>query len=177
MIYVHVCLFMLIILPQIYTEIETSKSNVNIKESILSSLLWNQLQGLFLVMVQFSQRNSPIVLPNEREKLWLPLLQLLISAHNRFQGVEDLSAAFNDMNKHLLSSMMGHVSLPTIVEVVMNNPSYQTATFAEIRDLVTGSSKFQLKNRIFIVSGMTHTLLSSEFSNFQECWKLAHMKT
>jgi len=97
-----------------------------------------QLQGFFLVMIQFSQRNSPKLPGNEREKLWLPPLNLLIAAHNKFQGREELSLAFNDLNKHLLSSMMGHVSLPTIVEVVLNNPSYQSSTFAEIRDLVMG---------------------------------------
>jgi len=123
-------------------------------------------------MVQFSQRNSPIVPSNQREKLWLPVLQLLISAHNRFQGVEELSAAFNDMNKHLLSSMMGHVSLPTIVEVVMNNPSYQTATFGEIRDLVTGR---ELNNLFFTVNSII--LYYYDFFNFQECWKLVHTKT
>lgn len=89
-------------------------------------------------MVQFSQRNSPKLTASNRENLWLPLLELIISAHNRFQGKNEICAAFNEMAKHMLSSMMGHVSLPTIVEIVMNDPSYQKATFAEVRDLVMG---------------------------------------
>jgi len=108
---------------------------------MLSSISWNQLQAIFLVIIQFSQRNSPKLLPDGKEKLWLPLLQLLIASHNKFQTTAEVSAAFNDMNKHLLGSMMGHVSLTTIVEVVLNNPSYQTATFGEIRELVTGKRK------------------------------------
>lgn len=103
-----------------------------------SSLQWNQLQALFLVMIQFSQRNSPKLITDDREKLWLPLLELTIAAHNKYPNKKEVSTSFNEMTKHLLSSMMGHVSLPTIVEIVMNDPSYQKSTFAEIRELVMG---------------------------------------
>jgi hypothetical protein len=133
-------------------------------------------------MVQFSQRNSPVALPDEREKLWLPLLQLLITAHNKYQGTPDLSVAFNEMNKHLLSSMMGHVSLPTIVEVVMNNPSYQTATFAEIRDLVTGRVSIIYLFQFFPGAVLSTWYIGNFcinlflFCSFQVCWKPAHMK-
>lgn len=107
-------------------------------DSITSNLQWNQLQALFLVMIQFSQRNSPKLTTEDREKLWLPLLELTISAHNKYPNGRQISSSFNEMTKHLLSTMMGHVSLPTIVEIVMNDPSYQKATFAEIKDLVMG---------------------------------------
>jgi hypothetical protein len=107
-------------------------------KSVTSCISWSQLQALFLVMIQFSQRNSPKLVTDEREKLWLPLLEMIISAYNRFQGRKAVSSDFNDMAKHLLSSMMGHVSLPTIVEIVMNDPSYEKATFAEVRNLVMG---------------------------------------
>jgi hypothetical protein len=106
--------------------------------AILTSIKWTQLQALFLVIIQFSQRNSQKLVAEKREELWLPLLELVIAAHNKFQKRTNVCCAFNEMAKHLLSSMMGHVSLPTIVEIVMNDPSYQKATFAEVRDLVMG---------------------------------------
>jgi len=93
-------------------------------------------------MIQFSQRNSPKLVTSDREKLWLPLLEAIIFATNKVQGVHNeengLATAFNEMTRHLLSSMMGHVSLTTIVEIVMNDPMYQKATFAEIKDLILG---------------------------------------
>lgn len=119
-------------------EIENTAAKDKNAGSVTSSLQWNQLQALFLVMIQFSQRNSPKLVSEDREKLWLPLLELTISAHNKYPPGEEISTSFNEMTKHLLSSMMGHVSLPTIVEIVMNDPSYQKATFAEIKDLVMG---------------------------------------
>ncbi|OXA63103.1 Vacuolar protein sorting-associated protein 8 [Folsomia candida] len=106
--------------------------------AITSIIQWTQLQALFVVIIQFSQRNSQKLVAEKREELWLPLLELVIGAYNKFQKRSKICSAFNDMAKHLLSSMMGHVSLPTIVEIVMNDPSYQKATFAEVRDLVMG---------------------------------------
>lgn len=122
-------------------EIIDQKPNASAEEdsAIVTIIQWTQLQALFLVIIQFSQRNSQKLVAEKREELWLPLLELVITAHNKFQKRSAICAAFNEMAKHLLSSMMGHVSLPTIVEIVMNDPSYQKATFAEeVRDLVTG---------------------------------------
>jgi len=125
--------------------------NESDSRAVTSNLSWTQLQALFLVIIQFSQRNSPKLVSDEREKLWMPLLELVISAYNRFQGRKSVSADFNDMAKHLLSSMMGHVSLPTIVEIVMNDPSYQKATFAEVRNLVMGERLLQVMSHELLV--------------------------
>ncbi|CAL8101722.1 unnamed protein product [Orchesella dallaii] len=126
-------------LSSVFAEVDGLLKSKDKDSTVFTSMLqWNQLQALFFVMIQFSQRNSPKLITEDREKLWLPLLELTISAHNKYPHEPEVSSSFNEMTKHLLSSMMGHVSLPTIVEIVMNDPSYQKATFAEIRDLVMG---------------------------------------
>ena len=125
----------LILFSQVYKEVE---SRTTLPSDLCDLESWKAMHKLFLVIVSFSQRNSPKLSKEEREKLWLPLLESLIGAHNRFKGNHPVTSNFNELTKYVLSSMMGYVPLTTIVEIVLNDPSYQKATFAEVRDLVMG---------------------------------------
>lgn len=164
-------------LANVYEEIDNHFLSSSSISSFNSSLQYSQLQALFLVMIQFSQRNSPKLTSEDREKLWLPLLELTIAAHNKYQSKgnlqNEISSSFNEMTKHLLSSMMGHVSLPTIVEIVMNDPSYQKATFAEIQDLVMGMLETCTyeNTMVTLVKRITEADVHDIFKNRVRCLK------
>ncbi|CAG7727060.1 unnamed protein product [Allacma fusca] len=97
-----------------------------------------EFRNLFLIMVPFAQRHSPKMSKEGREKLWLPLFELTIGAHSRSKADSQVASTFAELTKYVLGSMMGHVSLPTIVEIIMKDPAYSKATFTEIKDLVSG---------------------------------------
>jgi hypothetical protein len=122
-----------IILEEVFSE-----SEVEGNETGRLNEKCEEFHKLFLILVPFAQRSSPKMSKEEREKLWLPLFEMSIGAHSRSKVNSQLAPMFADLTKYMLSSMMGHVSLPTIVEIILKDPAYSKATFTEIKDLVSG---------------------------------------
>uniref|UniRef100_A0A2L2YDL3 Vacuolar protein sorting-associated protein 8-like protein n=1 Tax=Parasteatoda tepidariorum TaxID=114398 RepID=A0A2L2YDL3_PARTP len=103
-------------------------------------LSWNELQTRLLVIIQLCQRNSNKMNQEEREMLWFPLLEAMLVPQRQLRGRVNVSYlnAFKEQTRHLLNNMMGYISLPAILQRVVQDPAYNTGKFGEIRELIMG---------------------------------------
>lgn len=46
--------------------------------------------------------------------------------------------AFKELTHHLLNSMIGYVSLPAVIQIILQDPAYSGGKFGEIRELLIG---------------------------------------
>ncbi|GFT81859.1 vacuolar protein sorting-associated protein 8 homolog [Nephila pilipes] len=101
---------------------------------------WNELQSRLLVIIQLCQRNSNKMDQEEREKIWFPLLETMMAPQRQLRGRVDAKYVneFKVLTRHLLNNMMGYISLPAILQRVVQDPAYNTGKFGEIRELIMG---------------------------------------
>ncbi|CAB3370067.1 Hypothetical predicted protein [Cloeon dipterum] len=97
---------------------------------------WSLAQARLLLTVQLGQRSVTLLDEAAREALWFPLLQMLMrhrAANAHHQHNHD---ALRDMCQHVLSSMLGHVSLSAVTQLMLQEPSFGQGKFGEVRDLL-----------------------------------------
>ncbi|XP_030829831.1 vacuolar protein sorting-associated protein 8 homolog [Strongylocentrotus purpuratus] len=104
------------------------------------TLCLSNVQVVLMVLVQLCQRNSPKLDEEGRETLWFPLLDLMMTTQRRLKPSfnETQFESFKEVTRHVLNSMMGHLSLPRILQKIMQDPTYSTGRFGEIRELIVG---------------------------------------
>lgn len=103
-------------------------------------IAWSGLQATLFILIQFCQRNSSRMSVNEREHLWFQLLETMMAPQRKLppDTSSDYVEAFKDATRHLLNSMMGYIKLPTILQKIIKDPTYNMSKFSEIRDLLLG---------------------------------------
>ncbi|KAG8190625.1 hypothetical protein JTE90_017889 [Oedothorax gibbosus] len=101
---------------------------------------WNEIESRLLVIIQLCQRNSNKMDEEEREKIWFPLLEAMMAPQRQLRGRVNIKFvnAFKELTRHLLNNMMGYISLPAILQRVVQDPAYNTGKFGEIRELIMG---------------------------------------
>ncbi|XP_072180793.1 vacuolar protein sorting-associated protein 8 homolog [Diadema setosum] len=119
---------------------EVKGQDGNESEGTNFSLSLANLQAILMVLVQLCQRNSPKLDGDEREALWFPLLDLMMITQRRLKPAftESQFQSFKELTRHVLNSMMGHLALPRILQKIMQDPTYSTGKFGEIRELIVG---------------------------------------
>jgi len=100
-----------------------------------SSLKWTSLNTNLIVVVTFCQRVSPVFTLNEREKLWCPLLDVLVAPLSILQEQEVVSK-WREMVRHVISSMLGYVSHSRVVAAVLADPGYSEGSWADLKQLL-----------------------------------------
>ncbi|CAB3988597.1 vacuolar sorting-associated 8 homolog [Paramuricea clavata] len=111
-------------------------NRVNSKEI---SMVLSTCKATLLVIIQLCQRNSRRMDEYERENLWFPLLEVVMSPQRKLSDMtSDHFLAFKDLTRHVLNSMTGHISLPMILQKIMQDPTYNSGKFGEIRELIMG---------------------------------------
>ncbi|XP_077997967.1 vacuolar protein sorting-associated protein 8 homolog isoform X1 [Glandiceps talaboti] len=117
----------------------TSKSSEDKSESDVA-LSFSALHASVMVLVQLCQRNSSRLDEIERQALWFPLLDLMMSAQRRIKGSVNNTQfeEFKELTKHVLNSMMGYIALPAILQKTMQDPTYSSGKFGDMRELVLG---------------------------------------
>ncbi|XP_046860227.1 vacuolar protein sorting-associated protein 8 homolog [Xenia sp. Carnegie-2017] len=104
----------------------------------LSNLL-TTCKTTLVVVIQLCQRNSRKMNETERENLWFPLLEAVMSPQRRLTDMtSNHFCAFKDLTRHVLNSMTGHISLPMILQKILQDPTYNSGKFGEIRELIMG---------------------------------------
>ncbi|KAL4217419.1 Vacuolar protein sorting-associated protein 8 [Mactra antiquata] len=116
------------------TETVLSQENGNV------SAQFGEIQMVLLVIVQLLQRNSNKMDEDSREALWFPLLDALMFPHRRIKDIDnkDVLNDFKQLTHHVLNNMMGHIALPAILQKIMQDPTYNTGKFGEIKELILG---------------------------------------
>ncbi|XP_059473885.1 vacuolar protein sorting-associated protein 8 homolog [Neocloeon triangulifer] len=97
---------------------------------------WGVAQARLLLVVQLGQRGFALLDEGAREALWFPLLRLLM--HLRADNAQHAHnhEVLRDMCQHVLSSMLGHVGLPAVTQLMLQEPSCAQGRFGEMRDLL-----------------------------------------
>uniref|UniRef100_T1IUN0 RING-type domain-containing protein n=1 Tax=Strigamia maritima TaxID=126957 RepID=T1IUN0_STRMM len=105
-----------------------------------TNAIWLNLESNLLNMIQFCQRNSGRMAEDEREAVWFELLDTLMTPQRNVdsQLVPIYFRESKETIRHLLNSMMGYIKLPSIIQKIIEDPSYNIQNFAEIRDLLLG---------------------------------------
>ena len=97
-----------------------------------------------LTSLQFSielcQRTSNSLDEGDRERIWFPLLDVMMNPQRTLKDVVDKSyvEAFKDLTSRVLNSMTGYIALPAILKRIMHDPAYKTGKFGDIKDLLLG---------------------------------------
>ncbi|CAH3128652.1 unnamed protein product [Porites lobata] len=91
------------------------------------------------VLIPLCQRNSGRLDEADREALWFPLLETVMAPQRKCKDTTSAYfLAFKDQTRHVLNSMMGYISLPAILQKIMQDPTYSTGKFGEIKELILG---------------------------------------
>ena len=97
------------------------------------------LKNALNVVIQLCQRNSSRLESEERQGLWFPLLETIMAPQRRAKDVTSSHfIAFKELTKQVLSSMMGHIALPAVLQKIMQDPAYNSGKFGEIKELLLG---------------------------------------
>ncbi|XP_070570211.1 vacuolar protein sorting-associated protein 8 homolog isoform X2 [Ptychodera flava] len=152
---------------RVFTEI-TSQNNED-KPDLAVSL--SAVKASLMVLVQLCQRNSPRLDETERQGLWFPLLDLMMAAQRKIKGsIPDAQLdEFKELTKHVLNSMMGYIALPAILQKTMQDPTYSSGKFGDMRELILGMLDTYNYERTLLRT--TNSLLNHDLH-----WSLANLK-
>ncbi|XP_071103447.1 vacuolar protein sorting-associated protein 8 homolog [Haliotis cracherodii] len=103
-------------------------------------VLFQEVEAILLVIIQLCQRNSGKMDEAGREALWFPLLENIMSPQKRMKDTanKQIIEDFKQMTHHVLNSMMGYISPPAILKKIMQDPTYNTGKFGEVKELIIG---------------------------------------
>ncbi|XP_064465584.1 vacuolar protein sorting-associated protein 8 homolog [Ornithodoros turicata] len=87
-------------------------------------------------IIQLCQRNSPKLDTAQREALWFPLLEVVMAPQRLAEGNSKELPGLKILTHHLLASMMGFVALPRILHKLVQDPTYSSGKFAQVKDLI-----------------------------------------
>ena len=97
------------------------------------------LKNALNFIIHLCQRNSSRLEAEEREGLWFPLLETIMAPQRRAKDVTSSHfISFKELTKQVLSSMMGHIALPAVLQKIMQDPAYSAGKFGEIKELMLG---------------------------------------
>ena len=97
------------------------------------------LKNALNFIIHLCQRNSSRLEAEEREDLWFPLLETTMAPQRRAKDVTSSHfIAFKELTKQVLSSMMGYIALPAVLQKIMQDPAYSSGKFGEIKELMLG---------------------------------------
>ncbi|XP_078459941.1 vacuolar protein sorting-associated protein 8 homolog [Lampetra planeri] len=91
-------------------------------------------------VTQLCQRNSGHLGAEEREGLWFPLLEVMMSPQREIKKMTSsvIAEELKNLTKQLLNSMTGFLTLPAILQRIIQDPIYGSGRFGEIKELVLG---------------------------------------
>ncbi|XP_019737442.1 vacuolar protein sorting-associated protein 8 homolog [Hippocampus comes] len=126
-------------------------------ESILLKRVENSLNDL----IALGHRNSQKLQQPQIKELWFSLLETLMTPQKQ---------VLKDLTMNVLNSMSSLVSLPAIIQQILQSPIYQKGQFAEIQVLILGMlDTFNYEQTLFET---TTSLLNHDLH-----WSLAHLRT
>ncbi|XP_078620345.1 vacuolar protein sorting-associated protein 8 homolog isoform X1 [Branchiostoma floridae x Branchiostoma japonicum] len=131
----------------------------------------SSVQTNLLVIIQILQRNSGKMQEEEREGLWFPLMEVMLSPQRKHRDSlsQEQIQAYKDLTRHVLNSMMGYIALPSILQKIMQDPAYNTGKFGEIRELLLGMLDTYNYEQTLLKT--TNSLLSHDLH-----WSLCNLK-
>ncbi|EDO31039.1 predicted protein, partial [Nematostella vectensis] len=115
---------------------EKVMKNVEAFEKSRMRICSTELWSVMVVITQLCQRNSARMDESDREALWFPLLETVMAPQRKWKDTS--SEEFKDLTRHVMNGMMGYIALPAILQKIMQDPTYSTRKFGEIKELILG---------------------------------------
>nr|CAB3267651.1 vacuolar protein sorting-associated protein 8 homolog [Phallusia mammillata] len=107
---------------------ETEDDSENLESELTTSIDY---------VIRLLQRNSSRLLEKQREKLWFSLLDLVLQPQRSPENQDNAPVA-KQLAHHVLTSMIGHMTLPAVLQKIIQDPAYKSGKFGEIRNLLLG---------------------------------------
>ncbi|KAM3606154.1 uncharacterized protein V6R79_011623 [Siganus canaliculatus] len=107
----------------------------------------------------------------QREVLWFPLLETMMASQKQVKGLDDKHTfeVLKEMTMKVLNSMSSFISLPAIIQRILQDPVYGKGKLGEIQGLILG---------MLDTFNYEQTLLETTTSllNHDLHWSLAHLR-
>ncbi|KAJ8019457.1 Vacuolar protein sorting-associated protein 8-like [Holothuria leucospilota] len=140
-----------------------------------ANLALANIQAILMVIVQLCQRNTGSMDEKQRETLWFSLLDTIMTSQKRLKLIlsEAHFEVFKDMSRHVLNSMMGYISLPSILQKIMQDPAYNVGKFGEMKELLLGMLDTYTYEKTLLKT--TNSLLAQDlYSSLNSLVKSSH---
>jgi hypothetical protein len=98
-------------------------------------LFWAQVNASVIVIVQLCQRTSEGLTTEDREQLWMQLLDMLLQLPQQHLAKADVDA-LKGVVMHVVSSTVGYLPLRSIIEKLLSESAYNASSFGDIRQFV-----------------------------------------
>uniref|UniRef100_H2MIR9 VPS8 subunit of CORVET complex n=1 Tax=Oryzias latipes TaxID=8090 RepID=H2MIR9_ORYLA len=126
------------------------------------------------VIIAFSHRNCPSLDQEQRKTLWFPILDALMASQketlNSGSSLHHLTLpGLKEMTLKVLNHMSSFISLPAIIQQILQDPVYGRGKLSEIQGLILG---------MLDTFNYEQTLLETTTSllNHDLHWSLAHLR-
>ncbi|XP_054455797.1 vacuolar protein sorting-associated protein 8 homolog isoform X2 [Anoplopoma fimbria] len=122
-------------------------------------------------IISLCHRNSDSLYQQQREVLWFPLLETMMASQKLVKGLDDERTfeALKELTMKVLNCMSSFISLPAIIQRILQDPVYGKGKLAEIQGLILG---------MLDTFNYEQTLLETTTSllNHDLHWSLAHLR-
>ncbi|XP_053532387.1 vacuolar protein sorting-associated protein 8 homolog isoform X5 [Ictalurus punctatus] len=122
-------------------------------------------------IITLCHRSSHGLNQQQREALWFPLLEVMMSPQKFLKGpnAKDVSDALKELTMKVLNNMSSFIALPAIIQRILQDPVYGKGKLAEIQGLILGM--LETFNYEQTLLETTTNLLNSDLH-----WSLAHLR-
>ncbi|XP_034145557.1 vacuolar protein sorting-associated protein 8 homolog isoform X3 [Esox lucius] len=122
-------------------------------------------------IIALCHRSSQSLNPQQREVLWFPLLEAMMSPQKLLKGPDarPTSEALKELTMNVLNRMSSFIPLPAIIQRILQDPVYGKGKLAEIQGLILGMLE---------TFNYEQTLLETTTSllNHDLHWSLSHLR-
>ncbi|XP_073698715.1 vacuolar protein sorting-associated protein 8 homolog [Garra rufa] len=122
-------------------------------------------------IIALCQRSSHGLNQQQREALWFPLLEAMMSPQKLLKGADTkhTSEALKELTMKVLNSMSSFIAPPAIIQRILQDPVYGKGKLAEIQGLILGM--LETFNYEQTLLETTTNLLNSDLH-----WSLSHLR-
>ncbi|KAJ8255316.1 hypothetical protein GJAV_G00203490 [Gymnothorax javanicus] len=122
-------------------------------------------------IISLCHRSSHSLNQQQREALWFPLLEAMMSPQKLLKGpsCRHTSEALKELTMQVLNSMSSFIALPAIIQRILQDPVYGKGKLAEIQGLILGMlDTFNYEQTLLET---TTNLLNTDLH-----WSLSHLR-
>uniref|UniRef100_A0A665VJ96 VPS8 subunit of CORVET complex n=1 Tax=Echeneis naucrates TaxID=173247 RepID=A0A665VJ96_ECHNA len=122
-------------------------------------------------IINLCNRSSHNLFQQQREALWFPLLETMMDSQKRVNkhDAKHTSEVLKELTMKVLNCMSSFISLPAIIQRILQDPVYGTGKLAELQGLILGMMDSFNYEQILLET--TTNLLNHDLH-----WSLAHLR-
>ncbi|KAM8739114.1 vacuolar protein sorting-associated protein 8 homolog [Acanthopagrus schlegelii] len=122
-------------------------------------------------IIALCHRSSPNLDQQQREVLWFPLLETMMNSQRQGKGLgaKHTFEVLKELTMKVLNCMSSFISLPAIIQQILQDPVYGTGKLAEIQGLILGMLDTFTYEQTLLET--TTSLLNHDLH-----WSLAHLR-